>query len=76
MVKSELKGKYIVLSDFNNGAAFIEPALKFGYSYSGNSMKKRYAQILASVYPENYLWNIRDGFTNWTGSYLSSDIFR
>ncbi|MDP2890492.1 MAG: hypothetical protein Q8P34_16190 [Bacteroidota bacterium] len=75
MVKSELKGKYIVLSDFNNGAAFIEPALKFGYSYSGNSMKKRYAEILASVYPENYLWNIRDGFTNWTGSYLSTDIF-
>lgn len=74
-VKTELKGKYIVLSDFNNGAAFIEPALKFGYSYSGNSMKKRYAEILASVYPENYLWNIRDGFTNWTGSYLSSDIF-
>jgi hypothetical protein len=75
MVKSELKGKYIVLSDFNNGAAFIEPALKFGYSYSGASMKKQYAQILASVYPENYLWNIRDGFTNWTGSYLSTDIF-
>ncbi|MDP3434808.1 MAG: hypothetical protein Q8T04_17855, partial [Bacteroidota bacterium] len=75
IVKSELKGKYIVLSDFNNGAAFIEPALKFGYSYSGNSMKKRYAEILASVYPGNYLWNIRDGFTNWTGSYLSTDIF-
>lgn len=75
MVKSELKGKYIVLSDFNNGAAFIEPALKFGYSYSGNSMKKRYAEILASVYPDNYLWNIRDGFTNWNGSYLSTDIF-
>ncbi len=75
LVKSELKGKYIVLSDFNNGAAFIEPALKFGYSYSGNSMKKRYVEILASVYPENYLWNIRDGFTNWTGSYLSTDIF-
>ncbi|MDP2112695.1 MAG: hypothetical protein Q8K69_01410, partial [Bacteroidota bacterium] len=75
MVKSELKGKYIVLSDFNNGAAFIEPALKFGYSYSGNSMKKRYAEILASVYPENYLWNIRDGFTNWTGGFLSSDVF-
>lgn len=75
MVKSELKGKYIVLSDYNNGAAFIEPALKFGYSYSGNTMKKRYAEILASVYPENYLWNIRDGFTNWTGSHLPSDIF-
>ena len=75
MVKSEFKGKYIVLSDFNNGAAFIEPALKFGYSYSGNSMKKRYTEILASVYPENYLWNIRDGFTNWTGGYLSTDIF-
>lgn len=75
IVKSELKGKYIVLSDFNNGAAFIEPALKFGYSYSGNSMKKRYAEILASVYPENFLWNIRDGYTNWTGSYLSTDIF-
>ncbi len=74
-IKSEWKGKYIALSDYNNGSAFIDPALKFGYSYSGNSMKKQYAQILASVYPENYLWNSRDGFTDWSGSYLSMDVF-
>ena len=74
-IKSEWKGKYIILSDYNNGAAFIDPALKFGYSYCGNSMKKRYTQILSSAYPGNYLWNSRDGLTDWTGAYLSSDVF-
>jgi hypothetical protein len=74
-IKSELNGRYIILSDFNNGSAFIEPALKFGLSYSGNSMKKVFAPILSSVYSGNYLWNIRDGFTDWNGSYLASDIF-
>lgn len=74
-IKSEWKGKYIILSDYNNGSAFIEPALKFGFSYSGNSLKNHYAQILASVYHENYLWNSRDGFTDWSGSYLSTDVF-
>ena len=74
-VKSELKGKYIILTDNNNGNAFIEPALKFGYAYSGGSMKKQYAQILASVYPGNYLWNSHEGFTDWNGSYFASDVF-
>ena len=74
-VKSEWKGKYIILSDYNNGAAFIEPAIRFGLGYSGNSMKKRYTAILASAYPGNYLWNTRDGLTDWTGAYLSSDVF-
>ena len=75
LIKSELKGKYIILNDYNNGNAFIEPALKFGYGYSGGGMKKHYAQILASVYPGNYLWNVREGFTDWNGSYLASDVF-
>jgi hypothetical protein len=74
-IKSELKGKYIILSDYNNGCAFIEPALRFGYCYSGNSMKARYAPILAAVYPENYIWNSRDGLLDWTSSYIPSDIF-
>ena len=74
-IKSEWKGKYIILSDYNNGGAFVHPALKFGYSYSGNSMKKRYAGILATAYPGNYLWNSRDGLTDWKGNYLSSDVF-
>lgn len=75
LVNSELKGKYIILTDNNNGNAFIEPALRFGYAYSGGNMKKRYAPILASVYPGNYIWNSRDGFSDWNGSYLASDIF-
>ena len=75
LVKSELKGKYIIITDNNNGNAFIEPALKFGYAYSGGSMKKQYLQILASVYPGNYLWNGRDGFSDWNGNYLSTDVF-
>jgi hypothetical protein len=75
VVKSELKGKYIILSDFTNGSAFIEPALRFGYSYSGNSMKMRYAPILAAVYPENYIWNDRDGLFDWNSSYIPSAIF-
>ncbi|HEX7583902.1 MAG TPA: carbohydrate binding domain-containing protein [Prolixibacteraceae bacterium] len=74
-VKSEWKGKYIILTDNNNGAAFIEPATRFGFGYSGNSMKKQYARILASAYPGNYLWNTRDGYSDWTATYLSSDIF-
>jgi len=74
-IRSELKGKYIILSDNNNGCAFIEPALKFGYAYAGGSMKEQYAQILTSVYPENYLWNIHNGFTDWNRSYLASDLF-
>ncbi len=74
-IKSEWKGKYVILTDNNNGAAFIEPALKFGHSYTRGRLKGQYAAILATAYPDNYLWNNRDGFTNWTGSYLSSDIF-
>jgi len=75
LVKSELKGKYIIITDNNNGSAFIEPALKFGFAYTGGSMKKQYLQILASVYPGNYLWNGREGFSDWNGNYLATDVF-
>jgi|GEM_PF-2334940 len=75
IVKSELKGTYIILTDNNNGGVFIEPALRFGYGYSANTMRNRYAPVLASVYSGNYLWNCRDGFTDWTGSYLPLDLF-
>jgi hypothetical protein len=75
IVKSELKGSFIILTDNNNGGAFIEPALRFGCGYSGSTIRKRYLNLLASIYPGNYLWNSRDGFTDWTGSYLPSEIF-
>jgi hypothetical protein len=75
IVKKELKGSYIILTDDNNGGAFIEPAMRFGCGYSGNNMRKRYVNQLASIYPGNYLWNIRDGFTDWNGSYLPSEVF-
>jgi hypothetical protein len=73
-VKSELKGNYIILTD-NNGTAFADPALKFGLSYSGASMKKLFNPILASAYPGNYFWNSRDGLTDWAGSLLPTDVF-
>lgn len=75
VVQSELKGKYIIMTEYNNDTAFPEPALRFGLSYSGGNMKARYVPILAAAYPGNYLWNSRDGFTDWKGSYLASDIF-
>jgi hypothetical protein len=74
-IKKEFKGSFIILTDNNNGGAFIEPALRFGCSYSGNNFRKRYVNQLASIYPGNFLWNCRDGFTNWTGSYLPSEVF-
>ena len=74
VIKSELKGNYIILTD-NNGTAFVDPALKFGFSYSGASMKKIFNPILASAYPGNYFWNNRDGLTDWTGSLLPTDVF-
>ncbi len=75
-VKTEFKGKYIVLTAGVNGSAFIETALRFGYAYTGRTMKKQFTQILASVYPGNYLWNSADGFTDWAGNYLPLDVFR
>lgn len=74
VVKSEWKGNYIILTD-NNGSAFADPALKFGLSYSGASMKKLFNPILGSAYPGNYFWNNRDGLTDWTGSLLPTDVF-
>lgn len=74
VVKSELKGNYIILTD-NNGTAFADPALKFGLSYSGASMKTIFNPILASAYPGNYFWNSQDGLTDWTGSLLPTDVF-
>jgi len=73
--QSQWKGRYIILTDHNNDAAFIEPALRFGLSYAGNSMKLRYKPILASVYGGNYLWNSREGFSDWRGNYLAQEIF-
>lgn len=75
MVQSELKGKYIILTENNNDTAFPEPALQFGFSYSGQDMKARFIPILAAAYPDNYLWNSHTGFTNWKGSHLASDVF-
>lgn len=75
MVQSELKGKYIIITEYNNDAACPEPALRFGLSYTGGNMKARYVPILEAAYPDNYLWNSRNGFTDWKGSYLASDIF-
>ena len=74
-VKSNWNGKYIILSDYNNGSAFIEPAIRFGYAYTGATMKTNYGLILASAYPENYVWNTRDGIINWTSTFIPSDIF-
>lgn len=75
MIHSQFNGKYIILTESNNDAALMEPALRFGLSYVGASMKKRLTPILTSLYPGNYLWNSREGFTDWTGSYLASDVF-
>jgi hypothetical protein len=75
MVQSDLKGKYIIMTEYNNDSAFPEPALRFGLSYTGGNMKGRYVPVLAAAYPDNYLWNSRDGFTNWKGSYLASEVF-
>jgi hypothetical protein len=74
-IKKELKGSYIILTDNNNGGAFIEPALYFGCCYSGGAIRKQYLKWLASLYPGNFLWNSHDGLTDWTGSYLPSEIF-
>ncbi len=74
-IKSNWNGKYIILSDYNNGSAFVDPALRFGYAYTGSTMKTNYALILASAYPENYIWNSRDGIINWTSTFIPSDIF-
>ena len=74
VIKSDLRGNYIILTD-NNGTAFADPALKFGLSYSGVSMKQLFNPILASVYPGNYFWNSREGLTDWTGSLLPTDVF-
>lgn len=75
MVQKELKGKYIIMTEYNNDTAFPEPALRFGLSYTGGGMRSRYVPILAAAYPGNYLWNSREGFTDWKGSYLASDLF-
>jgi len=74
-IQKEFRGKYIVLTDFSNGFAMIDPALRFGYSYCGATAKIRYLPILASHYPENYFWNIREEFSNLNGNLLASDIF-
>jgi hypothetical protein len=74
-VQSDLKGKYIIITENNNDSAFPEPALRFGLSYCGSSMKARFIPILATAYPGNYLWNSVDGFTDWNKSYLASEIF-
>lgn len=75
MIHSQLNGKYIILTENNNDAALLEPALRFGLSYVGWDMKRRLTPILTSLYPGNYLWNSREGFTDWTGAYLASDLF-
>jgi hypothetical protein len=74
-IRSEFKGTYIILSDYYNGSAFIEPALRFGCGYSGSNIRKRYMCLLDSIYPGNYIWNNREGFTDWSGSYLPSELF-
>lgn len=74
-VQSELKGKYVIITENNNDSAFPEPALRFGLSYCGPGMKARFIPILSSVYPGNYLWNSVDGFTDWNKSYLASEVF-
>ena len=75
IIQKELQGNYITLTDFSNGFALIDPALRFGYCYCGPTAKIRYSPILASHYSENCFWNIRDGFSNWRGNLLASDIF-
>jgi len=76
ILKSEFKGTYIILTDNGNvGGAFIEPALQFGLGYSGPKIRPKYTKILASLYPKNYLWNQRNGFTKWEKSYLPFELF-
>jgi hypothetical protein len=75
VIKSELKGTYIILTDYSNGFAFINPAFKFGLSYSGSSMKQKFAPILATAYPGNYFWTAREGLSGWLGNYLPTDVF-
>lgn len=75
MIKNYLPGNYVILTDFNNGMAVVDPALKFGFSYCGPTAKARYADVLKSVLTNNYYWNIREGFTNWTGSFSAPEVF-
>lgn len=75
MIHSQFNGKYIIITESYTDAALIDPALRFGLSYVGAGMKKQLTPILTSLYSGNYLWNSREGFTDWSGSYLASDLF-
>lgn len=74
-VQSTLKGKYIIMTEYNNDTAFPEPALRFGLGYSAPEMKARYIPVLSALYPDNCFWNSHDGFSNWKGSLLASEVF-
>ncbi|MCF8358797.1 MAG: hypothetical protein K9H26_08575 [Prolixibacteraceae bacterium] len=75
VIENEKLGPFIIMSHTSKGTAFIEPALNFGLAYSGTTMRKEYRQIISKNYPENYLWNIRNGFFDWTGNQLVYELF-
>lgn len=74
-IQSQFSGNYIIVNDYKNGFALPEPALRFGLAYCGSTAKAKYAPILAAHYFGNYCWNQREGFSDWTGSRLATDVF-
>lgn len=75
MIRKQMPGNYVIVNDYKNGFALPEPALRFGLAYCGPTAKAKYAPILAAHYSGNYCWNQREGFTDWTGSRLATDVF-
>jgi hypothetical protein len=74
-VRTQIQGTHIIISDYKNGFALPEPALRFGLAYCGPAAKAKYAPILAAHYSGNYYWNQREGFSDWNGNRLGGDVF-
>lgn len=74
-INKEMKAPFIILTDGNNGGAFIDPALQFGLGYTGSTLRQTYRGLIDKFYHENYLWNPRDGYTNWQGCCLPAELY-
>ncbi len=74
-IRAKFSGNYVIVNEYKNGFSLPEPALRFGLAYCGQTARLRYAPILAAHYSGNYCWNSREGFSDWSGNRLASEIF-
>jgi hypothetical protein len=65
-VENTIKETPRIILSSPNACPFREPALFFGYAFSGGSKKHEYLNILKRIYPESYFYNIsEDRIINW-----------